>query len=224
MSRSLFNLLPVLLCALSPAAQANAQANLLTNGSFELGPSLGGSTFSNVIGGSTAITGWTVTGSTIDYIGSLWQHSNGTRSIDLDGSTFPYTNGGVAQSFATTPGTVYAVSFDLAGNPNNFPTFKPMRVSAAGQSQDFTFDITGRSYADMGWLARSWTFNAVAATTTLEFRSLTQEAQQIGWGAALDNVSVTAVPEPGTWALMLGGMLAVAGMARRRNAGRMADT
>jgi len=92
-----------------------------------------------------------------------------------------------------------------------------MRVSAAGQSQDFTFDTTGRSYADMGWVARSWSFSAVAATTTLEFRSLTQ-SPLLGWGAALDNVSVTVIPEPGTWALMLGGLLAVAGMARRRNA------
>jgi hypothetical protein len=32
----------------------------------------------------------------------------------------------------------------------------------------------------------------------------------------LDNLSVTAVPEPGTWALMLGGLGVVGWMARRR--------
>jgi len=219
------NLNPILLAAAAVLAlhASAAQANLLVNGSFETGPAPGANL--NMLGGSTAITGWTVTGSTIDYVGSLWQHSYGNRSIDLDGSAgFPHTNGGVAQSFATTPGTPYVVRFDLAGNPNNAPTLKPMRVSAAGQSQDFTFDITGRSYADMGWVARSWTFSAVAATTTLEFRSLTQ-VPPIGWGAALDNVSVTVIPEPGTWALMLSGLLAVVGMARRdRNAGAPAGT
>ncbi len=147
----------------------------------------------------------------------MWAASDGSRPIDLDGSSFPHTNGGVAQGFATTPGTPYLVRFDLAGNTNNAATLKPMRVSAAGQSQDFTFDINGRSNADMGWLAQSWSFTAIAATTTLEFRSLTQ-APQIGWGAALDKVSVSAVPEPGSWALMLAGMALLGGMSRRGRA------
>ena len=219
MSRSHLNLLAVLLCALSPAAQAN----LLTNGSFEVGPVPG--TFVNLTGGSTAITGWTVTGTTIDYVGSLWEASDGSRSLDLDGSIgWPHTNGGVAQSFATMPGMAYVVSFDLAGNPYNTPTIKPMRVAAAGQSQDFTFDSTGRSVVNMGWLAQSWSFTAVAAMTTLEFRSLTQ-APQIGWGAALDNVSVSVVPEPAGWALMLAGMALLGGLSRRsvRLAARAAD-
>jgi choice-of-anchor C domain-containing protein len=206
------------LCAaagvLALAAPA-AQANLLVNGSFEVGPSPG-ATFVNLSTGSTVVTGWTVTGLTVDYVGGLWVASDGSRSIDLDGSVgSPFTNGGVAQTFATTPGMQYVVHFDLAGNPNNLPTLKPMRVSAGGQSQDFSFDISGHSVSDMGWLAQTWTFNAVAATTTLEFRSLTQ-APKVGWGAVVDNVSVTAVPEPGTWALMLGGLLAMAGVARRR--------
>jgi len=76
----------------------------------------------------------------------------------------------------------------------------------------------------MGWLAQSWSFTAVAAMTTLEFRSLTQ-APQIGWGAALDNVSVSAVPEPAGWALMLAGMALLGGLSRRsgRLAARAAD-
>jgi choice-of-anchor C domain-containing protein len=169
------NLTPILCAAAGVLALAttSAQANLLVNGSFEVGPSPV-ATFLNLTAGSTVVTGWTVTGLTVDYVGGFWVASDGTRSIDLDGSVgSPFTNGGVAQTFATTPGTQYLVRFDLAGNPQNLPTIKPMRVSAAGQSQDFSFNISGRT--------------------------------------------VTAVPEPGTWALMFGGLLAVAGVAWRRS-------
>ncbi len=218
------NLNPLLLAAagLLATATSAAQANLLVNGSFEDGPSPG-TTFVNLTGGSTVVTGWTVTGSTIDYVGGLWVASDGSRSIDLDGSVgSPYTHGGVAQTFATTPGARYEVRFDLASNPYNLPTLKPMRVAAAGQSQDFSFDFSGHSVTDMGWLAQTWTFSAVATTTTLEFSSLTQ-APHVGWGAALDHVSVTTVPEPSA-ALMLAlglGLLGPVALRRHRaEAGR----
>jgi len=67
-----------------------------------------------------------------------------------------------------------------------------MHVSAAGQSMEFTFDITGKNFKNMGWLPKSWTFTATAVTTTLEFRSLTV-SPLTGYGPAIDNVSVTAL-------------------------------
>ena len=169
-------------------------ASLLVNGGFEEGPRAG--RFVNLPAGSKAITGWVVTGEAVDYIGTLWRGSEGVHSVDLDGSvrsaiTPPYAQGGVAQTFATTPGTRYRVSFDLAGNPYAPPVIKAMRVSAAGDSQDFKFDVTGKSVARMGWSPSSWTFTARQASTTLEFRSLTA-ARSTGWGAAIDNVVVVA--------------------------------
>ncbi len=199
--------------ALALALPLTAAAATLVNGSFEQGPAAPAGTFVNLNGGSTVIPGWTVTGSTIDYIAGYWQAADGTRSIDLDGSSFPYTSGGVAQTFATTPGLAYSVHFDLAGNPNNGPAIKPMRVSAAGQSADFQFDISGHTITSMGWVGKTWLFTATAASTTLEFRSL-NPANADGWGAALDNVSVSAVPEPAAGALMLCGAALL--LARRR--------
>ena len=69
---------------------------------------------------------------------------------------------------------------------------KPMRVSAAGQSMEFAFDITGKTFRKMGSLPKSRTFTARDVATTLEFRSLSV-SPQTGFGPAIDNVSVTAL-------------------------------
>jgi choice-of-anchor C domain-containing protein len=176
---------------------ATLRADMILNGSFESGPNPG--SFMNLAGGSTAIDSWFVTGDGIDYTGTLWQASEGSRSLDLDGSgTAPFPNGGIAQTFATTVGMRYVVQFDMAGNPNSGPAIKPMRVSAAGDESDFFFDITGKSVNNMGWERKTWEFVATSTFSTIEFRSLTV-SPNTGWGPALDNVSVTAVPEPSTF-------------------------
>jgi choice-of-anchor C domain-containing protein len=164
-------------------------ANLIQNGSFENGTDPG--VFQTLSGGSTVITGWTVSpGSQIDYIGTLWQASNGSRSLDLSGGNA----GRIQQTFNTTVGGTYRVTFDLAGNPNASPIIKDMRVSAGGSSADFSFDTTGKSSSNMGWVSKSWDFTANSTTTTLEFITLTNSVA----GPALDNVSVIALSPPPT--------------------------
>src|SRR5690349_7349037 len=139
-------LLPATLLALmwSAGSQAQPPRSLVINGSFEEGPAV--VRFLNLATGDTSVRGWIVTGEGVDLVSKeYWRSSDGDRAIDLDGSarsrlTPPYGQGGIAQTFPTTPGTRYRVNFDLAGNPNQLPRVKPMRVSAAGQSRDFTFD------------------------------------------------------------------------------------
>ena len=180
------------------APLAQRPASLIRNGSFEEGP--GTRVFLNLAGGSTALSGWVVTGEGIDLVGSgYWQSSDGTYAIDLDGSarsgtTPPYARGGIAQTFATTPGRRYRVTFDLAGNPNRGPTKKPMRISAASQSTELLFDATGKTGTNMGWIPTTWTFTASADSTTLEFTSLTQ-SPGTGFGAAIDRVAVTLLDD-----------------------------
>jgi len=173
---------------------AQTPTSLIVNGDFEDGPPVG--TFLNVAGEANTIKGWIVTGEGIDLVGKAYYvPSKGDRSLDLDGSARsstspPYVQGGIAQTFPTTPGQRYAVTFDMAGNPARPPAQKPMRVSAAGQSMDFVFDITGKNAVNMGWLSKTFTFIANEASTTLEFRSLTV-SPLTGFGPAIDNVTVT---------------------------------
>jgi choice-of-anchor C domain-containing protein len=184
-------------------------ANLIQNGSFETATVNPGS-FLQLDAVSTAITGWTVSQGTIDYIGTAWQASEGARSLDLQG----LASGGIQQTFNTTIGETYRVTFDLAGNPFGGSAIKEMRVSAGGSSADFSFDITGKSNSNMGWLSKSWDFTANSTTTTLEFIGLGNSDA----GAALDNVSVIAVPEPSSMLGLLGlGVLGIGSALKRQS-------
>jgi len=177
---------------------SEAYGDLIVNGSFEAA-SVNPGPFVELWSGNTSITGWTVIGESIHYVGTAWVASEGSRSLDLDGG---YTmSGGIQQTFSTTPGLQYLVSFDMAGNYAGAPTIKPMRVSADAQWQDFTFDITGRSANDMGWTPYTWSFTADDTSATLAFRSLTVISD---YGPALDNVCVTTVPVPVPGAALLG--------------------
>ncbi len=84
------------------------------------------------------MTGWSLSGGGIDLISGWWEASDGNYSIDLN----RYSKGGIFQEFDTTPGQKYKVLFDIAGNVDNYPLIKEMQVSAAGQSQNYSFDIT----------------------------------------------------------------------------------
>ena len=193
-------------------------AATIANGSFEIGPDPGTS-FVILYPGDTSIQGWLVVGSnSIDYNGELqWMASDGNRSLDLSGSPGP---GAIEQTFSTVVNETYKVLFDLAGNPDNdprwpSPAIKQMRatVSSASQtiSNDFTFDATGRTFDDMGWVTQSFIFTAADSATTLRFASLTDGA----FGPTLDNVRISTVPEPSS-ALLVGIIAVGFGLVRQR--------
>ena len=191
------------------AMPTTAHAGAFVNGGFETGPAVPGSPgFTTLGSGSTAITGWVVTGDGIDYIGSYWQNAEGNRSIDLSGSG----PGGIMQTFDTIVGVTYNVQFMLAGNPDGGPQTKVLSTVASGNlPQINSFNIANSTLSDMKWIPVTYSFVAGADTTTLAFTSGTQTA----FGPALDAVSVTAVPEPTTWALMLVGFGLIGGVMRR---------
>lgn len=186
----------------------SAHAAEIINGSFENGGVT--NPFGTVTGGnSSTITGWTVLGNSVDFIGDYWQAADGANSIDLNGAG----QGGLAQTFNTVANQAYAITFFLAGNPDNGPTIKTIKVTTNNANEQvFSFDTTGFNKTTMGWKQFTYNFVGNGSPTTLAFNSDNPGA----WGAALDNVSISAVPEPATWAMMLLGFGLIGGAMRRR--------
>jgi choice-of-anchor C domain-containing protein len=189
--------------------------NLLVNGSFEDGILSNPSFFDSLPAGNNHIVGWTIGENGVDYNGTYWQAADGSRSIDLDSSTAlgagPY-NGSISQSFTTNPGGTYLVTFDLAGNPEGPPTIKNLTASAGSFSEEFSFDITGHSKTNMGYVEESFQFSADSTTTTLTFTSLAGT----GYGSVIDNVSAVVVPESSSLLLAAFGLVAFANPFVRR--------
>lgn len=193
------------------AGAGPAAAAPFTNGSFELGSVNPGSGWNTLASGNPAITGWEIFDGTIDYIGTYWQAANGSRSVDLNGNDGA---AGIRQTFDTIGGATYQVSFALAANPDGAPLTKSVQVTSGSASQLFAFTVLpGTSRTDMGWVYHSLLFTAAGGSTTLSFLS---DTASVFFGPAIDDVSVTAVPEPATLSLLALGLAAGARARRRR--------
>lgn len=171
----------LLVTMLSVLAQLG-QCQLDINGGFE-NAALDPGTWKELLPDSTQINGWVVGGNGIDYIGVLWQPSEGSRSIDLSA----YGAGTINTTLNTIPGTGYKLLFDMAGNPGGEPTEKSLDVYIDGDKREsFYFNTDGKTAENMGWQTNSLEFTATASATRLAFVSLTDTAN----GPALDNVRI----------------------------------
>ena len=175
-----------LLAGLSVAVATPAQAiSGIENGSFET-PTAPPNGFAN-LGVGASIGAWTVTQGHVDLIGAgFWQAADGVQSLDLDGSSAPLT-GAVEQTFSTVPLLTYRISYKLAGNPAAGPTVKTGQVLVNGDVlQSFSFDVTGKSFTNMGYVGKHTQFTATGLSATLTFRSTTGS----GFGPVIDKVQV----------------------------------
>ncbi|MFJ2861936.1 choice-of-anchor C family protein [Kitasatospora sp. NPDC087314] len=164
------------------AAGGHRALSRFDDGSFE-SPKVPANSFTELTAGQS-IGPWRVTSGSVDLIGAgFWQAAEGDQSVDLNGSN----TGAVAQTFTTVPGATYSVTYALAGNPAAAPAVKTGRVLVDGQDfQDFSFDITGKTPAAMGYVGRQLSFVAQGASTTLTFASTTTGAA----GPVVDDVQV----------------------------------
>ncbi|MGB4812185.1 MAG: FxDxF family PEP-CTERM protein [Methylophilaceae bacterium] len=157
---------------------------------------------------TTFLGGWTLFSGSVDLIGAgspdLYNLLPGNgRYVDLDGST---NNAGVFdKQLALAGGTTYTLSFDLAGSQRG--DVNSVDVIFGTSSQTFILNS-----------ADPFTTHTMSFTTggnalyQIDFHN----AGGDNYGALLDNVTVTAVPEPETYLLMLGGLGLVGFVARRK--------
>jgi len=203
--------------ALAAAPSAGA-AELLTNGGFEdLGSAVaegwGGYTY--YAGGSVGLPGWTVDTGSVDVTtnASAWSPAyEGQNGLDING----WSAGAISQSFATILGEMYTVSFAYSRNAAGAPNPATATVSAGGSM----LNVVAANDGSFGtpnnflWKTASFTFVGTGNTETITLAATVPG----NGGVFFDDVSVSgAVPEPATWALMIGGFgMAGATLRRRR--------
>lgn len=162
-------------------------------------------------GGNVTPTGWTVTGGSVDVVYPGWFGGLclGTgKCVDLDGSTG--RAGVLSRSLTLTAGSTYTLSFDMAGNRRGAGT-ETVTVGFGSASTVLSF---ANASSTAPWQSFSLSFTpSTSGSYTLSFANAGGDNQ----GAMLDNITVTTVPEPASMLLMGAGLLAVAGLKRRRH-------
>jgi PEP-CTERM motif len=227
-----------LLAALSIAMPAMA-ANLVTNGDFEADIGLG--TQQLWFGGGGTLTGWNwnglnwyypdlVAAQTNGITGQVYGPLNGQNNglslsptggafMTLDGdANFP---GLLTQSIAgLTAGKQYSVKFSWAGAQQAGFTgstwAKGLTVSLGNQSYS-TNEVAGPEGSFQPWRTEFATFTAGSSTETLSFLARGMPSGLPPF-VLVDGISLNAVPEPSSWAMLIMGFGMVGAMARRRKA------
>ena len=142
-----------------------------------------------------------------NFFGNLAFSGN---SVDLDGSTGTGNNpAGELQSIKSLALGTYTVTFELSGNQRGFPE---QTTTIAIGNQSFAITPTDNAY-------HLETLTFVNASGQLSFTDSGPSNQQ---GNLLDDVVVTAVPEPSTWAMMILGFLGLGFLTYRRQTLRTA--
>ena len=186
-----------------------APVNLITNGNFETtATSYGtatGRSYRTVAAGDPFITGWTVGGTSVDVIKNGYGAISG-NSIDLLGSPGP---GSISQSFTALANHRYELDFDYFRNGLTSATNYAFTVLFGGTTYAY-------SAANLPTTMHSTLLFDTGNTSGPSLLKFSSAPVANNSGAVIDNVSVTAIPEPETYALMLAGIGFVGFMARRR--------
>ena len=185
------------LAAASFALASPAMAQIVQNGGFE-SPVIG-SGYVQYDSPSSAITGWSVTGGSVDIVRApSYIVSAGSQALDLNG----LSAGTISQTLSLTPNQAYVLSFFYSNNGGGTGTGT---VSVGNLVNVPLSHSGGTSYTQF---VQSF---IAGPTNTLTFASTNDGSG----GLFLDAINISAAPEPATWAMMIGGF-GMAGVALRR--------
>jgi hypothetical protein len=179
------------------AGQARAD-NLIVNGGFETGDFTGWKTTPAAAGSDFGVAG---KGTLFPKVGKYGPHTG--NNYAFFGAVTPLFQDSISQTFATKAGTKYTFSYWLADDGT-----APAKFDAYWNG-NLVSEITGPKA--FGYTLFSFTETATSTTTTIQF-----SAYQVQKFFSLDDVSVTALPEPPALALVVLGMVVTAGYAWKR--------
>ena len=219
------------LAACAFAGASPAVADLVSNGGFDDG--YGGSPQQVMVGGPALLDHWTVGGDP----GAITWYGSGFGLTGADGSVrFVNPHSGaaavnlgsadgsvrfVSQTFDTQLNQVYRIGFWVGNYGGNGTNPVTIGVSIVDGSSNTIVLGEGTALGPTDPSADIWEDGSVRFIG--DGRSNTIMFQEIGGPliyAGLDDVSITAAPEPTTWALALAGFAGL-GLAGRRRARRM---
>ncbi len=191
---------------------ASRSQAVLINGSFETGPNpdyyAGGF-------GDTTVTGWTGINSGFEwfipstvYGGVLGAACDGLAAVDVANTT--NSSGGIEQTFTTTIGQAYLLSY-CAGTSNGFGRTGSGILEVSIDGSTYTNSMSNANVA-ISWNSYSIPFTATQTSTTLKF--INREDANTHF-AFVDNASVEAVPEPTTILALSAGLATLARKKRR---------
>jgi hypothetical protein len=202
-----------------------ASAATVVNGGFEDPVVAGGYQTFNAIS-TIGAAGWTVLQGSVDVVktnqgwGTAYE---GAQFLDLVGTGLPVNEARIQQTLTgLTANTPYQLTFWYRANAGDplapGDTYQAsLRVSSSNAPTD-VISVT-QAQANTGtWYSHTYAFTPVGTSANLTFVALTSGANNNG-GIFLDAVSVTPVPEPHEWVMMLAGLGMVGVIASRRRAG-----
>lgn len=198
-----------------------AAANLIANGGFELGNFTGGISLAQQIQpGDSTLPNWTVSNAPATWYTSGWSNNlpqiplnprTGNFGLNLaDGSVNTIT---ISETFNVVPFQQYQLSFWIGNfSANNGPAGVNVNITDGTSNTLLVSEaLAPATNGSHTWTQFKLNFFADGTSNTLSFSEINGPSY-IG----LDDVSVTAVPEPATWAMMILGFAGVGFMAYRR--------
>ena len=204
------------------SASGPLAAAIITNGGFET-PTIAPASFSEICPGSEPSGfGWSVLNASCSDIfnqgvlGSTAAVFEGTQALDLVGVG---SNGEIAQTFATTPGLTYTLSFAYANNPISTSTASAALTVKNGVVTLLADTVTHNTSTNVNfnWTLYSKTFLATGTSATLDF---TETVGGNNGGVLLDavaiNTAAVSAPEPSALILAAIGLTGLISARLRR--------